>query len=84
MINTYTSYKDDTPLKELILKIYTYIQSNPFPEKWLNEKIEMFNLSDKLEENFADTIWGKLLLKQVKEVVEDAGLKLEAGKTKFS
>ena len=80
LINTYTSYKDDTPLKELILKIYTYIQSNPFPEKWLNEKIEMFNLSDKLEENFADTIWGKLLLKQVKEVVEDAELKLEAEK----
>ena len=38
LINTYTSYKDDTPLKELILKIYTYIQSNPFPEKWLKEK----------------------------------------------
>ena len=77
LLNTYTSYKDDTPLKELILKIYTYIQSNPFPEKWLNEKIEMFNLSDKLEENFADTIWGKLLLKQVKEIVEDAELKLD-------
>ena len=80
LINTYTSYKDDTPLKELILKIYTYIQSNSFPEKWLNEKIEMFNLADKLEENFADTIWGNLLLKQVKEVVEDAELKLDAEK----
>ena len=57
LINTYTSYKDDTPLKELILKIYTYIQSNPFPEKWLKEKIEMFNLSEKLEEDFSKTIW---------------------------
>ena len=80
LINTYTSYKDDTPLKELILKIYTYIQSNPFPEKWLNEKTEMFNLADKLEENFADTIWGNLLLKQVEEVVKDAELKLDAEK----
>ena len=43
LINTYTSYRDDTPLKELILKIYTYIQSNPFPKEWLKEKIEMFN-----------------------------------------
>ena len=77
LINTYTSYKDDTPLKELILKIYTYIQSNPFQEKWLDEKIEMFNLSDKLEEDFSNTIWGKLLLKQVKEIVEDSELKLE-------
>ena len=32
LIHTYTSYKDDTPLKDLILKIYNYIQSNPFPE----------------------------------------------------
>lgn len=78
LINTYTSYKDDTPLKELILKIYTYIQSNPFPEKWLKEKIEMFNLSEKLEEDFSKTIWGELLLKQVREIVEDSELKLEA------
>lgn len=44
LIDTYTSYRDDTPLKELVLKIYGYIQSNPFPEKWLRQKIEMFNI----------------------------------------
>ena len=80
LINTYTSYKDDTPLKELILKIYTYIQSNPYPEKWLKEKIEMFNMSDKLEQNFSNTIWGKLLLEQVKEIIEDGEIKLETEK----
>ena len=44
LINTYTEYRDDTPLKDLIITIYKYIQSNPYPEKWLHEKIEMFNL----------------------------------------
>ena len=44
LINTYTGYRDDTPLKELILTIYKYIQSNPYPEKWLDEKIEMLTL----------------------------------------
>ena len=72
LINIYTSYRDDTPLKDLVLKIYSYIQSNPFPEKWLNEKIEMFNLEDKLEEDFSNTIWGKELLKEVKEIVIDS------------
>mgnify|MGYP005805914997 CR=1 FL=1 len=72
LINIYTSYRDDTPLKDLVLKIYSYIQSNPFPEKWLNEKIEMFNLEDKLEEDFSNTIWGKELLKKVKEIVIDS------------
>ena len=83
LINTYTSYRDDTPLKEIILKIYNYIQSNPFPEKWLNEKIEMFNLKEKHKENtnkqenqkmnvdFSNTIWGEELLKGVEEELID-------------
>ena len=73
LINTYTSYRDDTPLKEIILKIYNYIQSNPFPEKWLNEKIEMFNLEGKNEEhsNFSNTVWGEELLKEVEEELID-------------
>ena len=71
LINTYTSYRDDTPLKELILKIYTFIQSSPFPRKWLNEKIEMFNLKDKLEQNFSETPWGKVLLEEVEEELID-------------
>ena len=70
LINTYTSYRDDTPLKDLILKIYTYIQSNPFPNDWLNEKIEMFHLQD-LEKDFSQTPWGKILLKEVEEEVID-------------
>ncbi len=84
LINTYTSYRDDTPLKDLILKIENYIQSNPFPEKWLTEKIEMFNLTgnesnleDNLKQDFANTIWGKELLKQVEEEVVDALTALE-------
>lgn len=80
LINTYTSYRDDTQLKELILKIYTYIQSNPFPQKWLHEKVEMFNLSENLEQDFAQTIWGKQLLKQVEEILEDGIIKLEIEK----
>ena len=77
LINTYTSYRDDTPLKELILKIYSYIQSNPFPEKWLTEKIEMFNLKDKLDEDFANTIWGEALLIEVEEELIDGITSLE-------
>ena len=77
LINTYTSYKDDTPLKELILKIYTYIQSNPFPNKWLDEQIEKFNLTEKLTQDFSKTIWGKLLLKETNEILEDCIIQLK-------
>ena len=77
LINIYTSYRDDTPLKELVLKIYSYIQSNPFPKKWLNEKVEMFNLESKIEEDFGQTIWGRVLLQEVKETAIDSIKSLE-------
>lgn len=71
LINVYTSYRDDTPLKDLVLKIHTYIQSNPFPKKWLTEKIEMFNLKDNLTDDFSQTPWGKILLKEAEEELTD-------------
>ena len=71
LINIYTSYKDDTPLKDMITKIFNFIQSNPFPEKWLNEHIEMFNLKDSIEKDFSQTPWGNILLNEVKEEIID-------------
>ena len=70
LIHTYTSYRDDSPLKDLILKIYNYIQSNPFPEKWLEEKVEMFNIKD-LDEDFSTTPWGSVLLKEIEDELVD-------------
>lgn len=71
LVSTYTNYRDDTPLKDLILKIYNYISSSPYPKEWLHEKIEMFNLKDKINDDFSTTLWGKILLQEVKEEIED-------------
>ena len=71
LINVYTSYRDDTPLKDLVLKVHNYIQSNPFPQKWLTEKIEMFNLKDNLTDDFSRTPWGSILLQEVEEELVD-------------
>ena len=68
LLNRYTSYKDDTALKEIILKVYEFIQSNPFPQKWLKENVEEYNLK---EENFENTKWGKIILNHVKEIIEN-------------
>ena len=38
LIGTYTKYNKDEDLESLILNIYEYIQSTPFPEEWLEEK----------------------------------------------
>ncbi len=63
LINTYTNYRGDEILKELILKIYRFIGSSPFPEEWLNKKIEGFRINDI---DFADSTWGKILIEEFK------------------
>ncbi len=83
LINTYTTYKGDEPLKELILKIYNYIQSAPFPKQWLEEKVELFNLKDCLNEDYSKTIWGKILLKDYLEQIQENILKLKSTKNKL-
>lgn len=84
LIHTYTSYRDDTPLKDLVIKIYSYIQSNPFPDKWITQKVEMFNVKDKIEENFSNTVWGQELIKEIDEELADSIYSLESISNKLS
>ena len=83
LIDTYTTYREDEPLKDLILKIEQYIQSNPFPNQWLEKKVEMFHIKEKLEQDFSNTIWGKLLLEDLLEQVKENRSKLESVRKKL-
>ena len=69
LVNVYGGYRDDEDLKELILKIYSYSQSMPFPEEWINESVEKFNLKNGLSLDFGKTLWGKILVEYFKEEV---------------
>ncbi len=83
LIDTYTNYRGDENLKELILKIYRYIQSFPFPEEDLTKMVERFNLSNSLEEDFSKTIWGKIILENVEEIIQENIQKLEVVKSEL-
>ena len=75
LIETYTDYRGDEKLQDIILGIYKYIQSNPFPEKWLNEKVNDFNVN--IDDDFSNTIWGKIILEHVKDEINSMIMKLE-------
>lgn len=77
LINTYTNYRDDNTLKEIILSIYRYIMSNPFPNEWLEENVEKLNFEDNLDIDFSKTIWGKILLKEFGDEVYSYILQLQ-------
>lgn len=74
LVNMYTSYKGDEALKEIIFKIHTFIQSTPYPEKWLEEKIQNFNIE---KTSFETTTWGKIIFEKAKGELENIKLRLE-------
>lgn len=76
LLETYTTYSSDEPLKELILNIYNFIQSHPFPNEWLEKQIEKYNLEGKIDEDFSKTNWGKIIVSNFKEELLDAKIKL--------
>ena len=65
--------KEDTKLVEMLLRIYDFIQSNPWPKQWIKEKVESFNL-DNID--FNKSTWVKIIKEQIsqssKELLEVA------------
>ena len=61
-----TGSKNDVALRELVLSMYSFIQSHPFPEAWLTEKQEMFAF----EGNPALSAWGRILTSHAEEVAD--------------
>ena len=82
LIKTYTKYNQDEVLKDLILRVYSYIQASPFPEEWLEEQIEKLNIED--GPNFSDTVWGKIITENANQILEDSILKLQNIRTKMT
>ena len=82
LIKTYTKYNQDEVLKDLILRVYSYIQASPFPEEWLEEQIEKLNIGDGT--NFSDTVWGKIITENANQILEDSILKLQNIRTKMT
>ncbi len=70
LVDTYTGYRGDESLKELVLSIHRFMQSSPFPNEWLIEKVSMFENKDE-NLDFAQSIWGKILLKNLQEEIID-------------
>ena len=78
LLETYTDYRGDGKLQDLVLTIYRYIQSSPFPAKWIESKVEELKVD--VNEDFANTVWGKIILDNAKSQIEMMIVKLESMK----
>lgn len=58
LVEIFSSSRDDSPLRDLVLQIYDFMQSQPDPLLWLQEKTAMFT-ADKAQ--FEQSSWGSEL-----------------------
>ncbi|MHB8064785.1 MAG: UvrD-helicase domain-containing protein [Ruminiclostridium sp.] len=76
LLEAYGSNRDDQKIQDLVLNIYSFVQSYPWPEQWLNDQVESYNLDVGID--FANTTWGKLLLEAVKIRLEGLQVLMES------
>lgn len=76
LVDTYTNYRGDEPLKELVLRMLRNMNSNPFPEEWLLSAVEDFKPCKEIKD-FGQTKWGKILLEEIQEELQMCLLELE-------
>ena len=68
LVEVFSNYKNDDNLKDLVLDLYNFTMSGPWPEKWLNDSAESFKVNSLEELN--ETKWAKILVKSIKIEVE--------------
>ena len=91
LLEKYATYNDDAKLKELILRIYEFIQSDPFSDKWLQNAVESYNIryeenaneevnssETKIVADFSKTDWGRIIVDKAKETLEDCKINLKS------
>ena len=63
LVESYGGSKSDDNLNSIILKFYNFIMSGPWPEAWLNDKVEEFNI------NSIEELEGKKWIEVLKESI---------------
>ncbi|OFI05457.1 ATP-dependent helicase/nuclease subunit A [Clostridium acetireducens DSM 10703] len=66
--------KTDEKVKNMILNLYNYSRSLPWPEKWLIEKTEEFNVKEDFD--FSKSKWAYILLNNLKIYIKGIKNKL--------
>ncbi|MEN6348375.1 MAG: UvrD-helicase domain-containing protein, partial [Syntrophomonas sp.] len=67
---------NDYPLQELVLRLYNFIQSQPYPIDWLRKRSNDFSVE---EESFEKSVWVSMLKQDISiELQTSAGIFCEA------
>lgn len=64
LVESYSEKRGDTNLQQMVLSIYSFVMSSPYPMKWLEDSVNDFNIDDKFD--FSTSKWAKIILDTIK------------------
>ena len=67
LVECYAGNKSDDGLRNIILQLYQFAMSSPWPEEWLEEKKTMYNIASM--EEMKKTPWMKFLLQYISQML---------------
>lgn len=75
LVELLSSGRDDSKLKETVYRLYDFVRSCPFPDRWFEEKLHMYAPGQRV----LDTPWGRCILEYAREGAAYAAGLLEEG-----
>lgn len=70
LLDWYGGNINDQRIQDMVLSVYNFIQSSPWPEQWLKEQIEAINMNEDCD--FTRTLWGRVILKSCRMELSSA------------
>ena len=64
LVESYSEKRGDSNLQHMVLSIYSFVMSSPYPRKWLKDSINDFNIDDNFD--FSTSKWAHIILDTVK------------------
>lgn len=71
LVESYSSNRDDSNIMDIVLSLYNFAKSSPFPEEWLRQSGEFFNIKEDF--HFENSVWAKSILSS--SIIELLGIK---------
>lgn len=70
LVESFGGVKDDRKLQDIVLSLYDFVMSGPFPKKWLKKASDAFNMHQNTENSedfdFSKKEWGKIIIESMR------------------
>ncbi|MBR3971404.1 MAG: UvrD-helicase domain-containing protein, partial [Ruminococcus sp.] len=66
LVETFATPKDDKKLQQSIYRLYEFLRSHPFADRWLSEKQRYYTQFT----NITDSVWGRVILDYAESAID--------------